>query len=70
MKRNIAANPKTTAQLGELVVAAFDGAARYSRDPLEVARLATRAVIHMLRRARVSSTPHKPLMRPRLVPGA
>jgi len=42
----------TTAQLGNLVVAAFDGAARYSTDPREVSRLATQAVAHMLRRAR------------------
>jgi hypothetical protein len=37
-----------TAQLGELVVAAFDEAARYSADPREVSRLATQAVVHML----------------------
>lgn len=41
-----------TAQLGELVVAAFDKAAQYSTDPREVSRLATRAVMHMLWRAR------------------
>jgi hypothetical protein len=39
-----------TAQLGDLVVAAFDKAAQYSTDPREVSRLATRAVMHMLRR--------------------
>lgn len=46
-----------TAQLGELIVAAFDEAAGYSADPQEVSRLATRAVLHMLRRARRTSTP-------------
>lgn len=46
-----------TAQLGELVVAAFDQAARYSTDPREVSRLATQAVAHMLRRARRTLTP-------------
>jgi hypothetical protein len=38
-----------TAQFGEFVVAAFDGAAQYSRDPLEVSRLAAGAVSLMLR---------------------
>jgi hypothetical protein len=40
-----------SAPLGELVVAAFDEAARYSADPLEVSRLATQAVGRMLRGA-------------------
>jgi hypothetical protein len=44
-----------TAQLGELVVAVFDKAAHYSSDPREVSRLATRAVAHILRRARKTS---------------
>ena len=42
---------RQSAQLGELVVAAFDEAAHYSTDPREVSRLATQAVEHMLRRA-------------------
>ena len=42
---------QSTASLGELVVAAFDNAARYSANPARVARLATAAVTHMLRRA-------------------
>lgn len=46
-----------TAQLGELVVAAFNEAARYSADPREVSRLATMAVTHMLRRARRITVP-------------
>lgn len=45
-------NVPGTAQLGELVVAAFDAAAQYSTDPPEVSRLATRVVTHVLRRAR------------------
>jgi hypothetical protein len=40
-----------TASLGELVVVAFDKAARYSANPEKVARLATAAVLRMLRRA-------------------
>ena len=43
---------RKTAQLGELVTATFDMAAKYSRDPEEVSRLATRAVMHILRRSR------------------
>ena len=39
---------RKTAELGELVVTAFDNAARYSTNPREVSRLATRAIAHML----------------------
>ncbi len=39
---------RRTAQLGELVVAAFDGAARLTADPLEVSCLATLVVNHVL----------------------
>jgi hypothetical protein len=46
-----------TAPLGELIAAAFDEAARHSADPKEVARLATQAVSHMLRRARRTPAP-------------
>ena len=49
-----------TAQLGELIVAAFDKAAHYSTDPQEVSRLATQAVVHLLRRAWRTSTPPSP----------
>ena len=49
-----------TTQFGELVVAAFDGAAGYSTDPLEVSRLATQAVTHILRRARRASISRLP----------
>jgi hypothetical protein len=48
-----------TAQLGELVVAAFDEAAQYSSDPREVSRLATRAVMQMLRRVRKTLPPRQ-----------
>jgi hypothetical protein len=41
-----------TTQLGELVVAVFDEAARYSADSREVSRLATRAVSRIVRRSR------------------
>ena len=45
-----------TAKLGDLIVAAFDEAARYTADPKLVAQLATRAVISMLRHAPRAST--------------
>ena len=54
------ANVQKTAQLGELVVTAFDEAAHYSADPWEVSRLATQAVMNMWRRARMTSTPPLP----------
>jgi hypothetical protein len=41
-----------TAELGDLVVAAFDGAAHVTNDPREVSRLATLVVRHLLRRGR------------------
>ena len=44
-------------QVGDLVVAAFDLAARYSTDQKEVSRLATAAVILLLRRAVRASIP-------------
>ena len=50
-----------TVQLGELVVAAFDSAASYGADPREVSRLATCAVMAMLRHARM--TTNRPLLR-------
>ncbi|MBN1773250.1 MAG: hypothetical protein JXB32_18455 [Deltaproteobacteria bacterium] len=40
---------RKTAPLGDLVVAAFDEAAIFSTDPLEVSRLATLTVIDLLR---------------------
>jgi len=46
-----------TARLGDLIAAAFDEAARYSTDPREVSRLATRAVRHLMRRAGGMSVP-------------
>jgi hypothetical protein len=41
-----------TAEFGDLVAAAFDGAASYSADPLVVSRLATGAVSLVLRHMR------------------
>lgn len=41
---------RTTPQLGDLVVAAFDAAAHLSADPREVSRLATLVVKHLLDR--------------------
>jgi len=46
-------NARRTAQLGDVVAAAFDEAARYSADPQEVLRLATQALVHLLRRSTV-----------------
>ena len=43
---------RRTAPLGELVAAAFDGAARLSANPLEVSHLATLIVNHVLVRGR------------------
>lgn len=43
---------RKTAELGEVVVTAFDKAARYSINPSEVSRLATQAIAHMLRSRR------------------
>ena len=41
-----------TVRVGELVVAAFDEASHWSSDPMEVSRLATRVVTHVLLRGR------------------
>lgn len=46
-----------TTEFGELVLAAFDGAACYSTDPVVVARLAAGAVSLMLRHARTQAIP-------------
>ena len=43
---------RTTVRLGDLVVVAFDWAAQCSSDPRDVPLLATKAVEHLLRRAR------------------
>lgn len=45
-------HPQITVEFGHLVVAAFEEAARYSRDPEEVEFLATAVLRRMLRRAR------------------
>ena len=36
------------AELGDLVVAAYDEALRYSTDPREVSQLANKVVLHLL----------------------
>jgi len=42
---------RDTARLGDLIVAVYDIAAQYSKDPREISRLATSAVQSMLRRS-------------------
>ena len=51
----VTTSARGTAQLGDLIAAVFDEAARYSTDPKQVARLATRAVQHLLRHSRIRS---------------
>jgi hypothetical protein len=41
---------RTTVELGDLIQAVFDEAARHSTDPREVSRLATQAVAQLLYR--------------------
>lgn len=45
-------NSEDEGRVGDLIVAAFDEAARFSTDPVEVSQLATRAVTHILERTR------------------
>jgi hypothetical protein len=54
-----------TTQLGELVVAVFDEAARYSANPRDVSRLAARVVKRMVRRGRRALAPRRPPTRRR-----
>ena len=49
-------NLRKTAELGDVVAAAFDNAADYSTNPRRVSRLVTRAVALMLRSQRVRTT--------------
>jgi hypothetical protein len=50
------------AELGDLVVAAYDEASHYSSDPREVSRLANKVVLHLL-----DALPSRPpIVRPRL----
>jgi hypothetical protein len=51
------ATVRKIAELGELVVTAFDNAAHYSTNPKEVSRLATRAITHMLQPRRRQPAP-------------
>jgi hypothetical protein len=48
--KTVASNVHKTALLGELIAAAFDGAARYTTDPQQVSRIAASAVMHLLMR--------------------
>lgn len=48
----------STIALGDLVTAAFDAAAQVGGDQHEQSRLATRAITHLLRRARTTG-PHR-----------
>ena len=50
------ADLRRTAELGEVVAAAFDNAAHYSTNPRKVSRLVARAVALMLRPQRVRTT--------------
>jgi hypothetical protein len=52
----MSAELRKTAELGEVVAAAFDKAADYSINPRKVSRLVTRAVALMLRNQRVRTT--------------
>jgi hypothetical protein len=45
----------TTVQLGDLVAAVFEEAARDCHDPRQISRLATSAVMHLIWRARRTS---------------
>jgi hypothetical protein len=47
---------RKTAELGDVVVTAFDKAAHYSSNPREVSRLAALAVAHMLKHRRRTLT--------------
>lgn len=50
------ADLRKTAELGEVVAAAFDRAAQYSTNPRKVSRLVTRAVALMRRTQRTQVT--------------
>jgi hypothetical protein len=52
-----------TVTLGELVVAVFDKTAECNTDPREVSRLATQAVVSLLRSARRASISQSSLCR-------
>jgi len=53
------ATPRKTAELGEVVVTAFDKAAYHSTCPREVSRLATRVIAHILRPRRRQLKPRR-----------
>ncbi len=47
--------PRHVATMGEVITAAFDEAAQYALDPLEVTLLATRAVQRLVRHTYASA---------------
>lgn len=49
------AKPTSTIALGDLVTAAYDAAEQLGGDAQETNRLATRAITHLLRRARTGA---------------
>ena len=51
------ARMRQTANLGELIAAAFDEAARLSADPRVVSRLAVRAIRHLIGESRRRALP-------------
>ena len=59
-----------TAMFGDVIAAYFDEAGRYSVDPMEVSRLATRAVIHLMDRVRELSIspPNGQSLHPAMIP--
>ncbi len=55
---HMSAQYEDPAELGDLIAAAFDEAARFSNDPREVSRLATQAITHMLEGVRKAGPAH------------
>ncbi|MBI5545637.1 MAG: hypothetical protein HY901_17255 [Deltaproteobacteria bacterium] len=48
---------RKTTRLGDLIAAVFDEAGRFSTNPREVSRLATRVVRHLMRQAQRVAAP-------------
>ena len=55
---------KTTVELGDLIQAVFDEAARHSTDPREIPLLATQAVAQLLWRHLLKQTSPEPARSP------
>lgn len=60
----MANHTRETVQVGDLVAAAFDGAATHSSDPQEVSWLATRTVRLLLRGASRAAPPPRAWLPP------